>query len=315
MDSLSKLKKDIVKHVTSEEDVLLYSKAIASFIDSVKKNKQPIEIVTELQDLIVHDLQKHCAVKGGSSKLSTIAEKENDNVNEAASAQRSAKEKAAIEHKFSIKADDNEIIRGLKENAKNFNLELWDRAHRTNKGPALSTFDRRDLYCRVLGEKHLVPSLMNVVLITNLSTIITKLNLLLAVGPAAALPTFVELLYFLSFCTIIQQMIKDIKSDLSTLKFRGKLFENENNTNVEERENILIYLLKAEEMLNKELKAQAEKAEHEHILQGARSIKASRLARNLMNRTAKERQRHQQQQRNKHVTAHKGRGGTRKLRR
>ena len=303
MDSLSKIKKDIFKNVKSEDDVLLYSKAMASFIDGIKKNKQPTEIVSDVQHIIVYDLQKHCgSVKGGSGKLSRVSESENENNSE-------EREKAEIEHKFSFKADDNEVIRELKENAKNFNLELWDIAHRTNKGSALSTFDRKELHCRVIGEKHLVPSVMNVVLITTAATIVNKLSLLMTLGPAAALPTFVELLQILAFCKMIQQMTADIKSELSILKFRGKLFENETNSNVQERENILVYLLRAEEMLNKELKAQAEKSEREKILRGARNIQASRLARNFMSRNAKARQKQQQSRQGK-----KGRGGTRKVR-
>ena len=310
MDSLSKIKKDIFKNVKSEDDVLLYSKAMASFIDGIKKNKQPTEIVSDVQHIIVYDLQKHCgSVKGGSGKLSRVSESENENNSE-------EREKAEIEHKFSFKADDNEVIRELKENAKNFNLELWDIAHRTNKGSALSTFDRKELHCRVIGEKHLVPSVMNVVLITTAATIVNKLSLLMTLGPAAALPTFVELLQILAFCKMIQQMTADIKSELSILKFRGKLFENETNSNVQERENILVYLLRAEEMLNKELKAQAEKSEHEKILRGARNIQAARLARNFMSRNAKERERQKQQQQSKQGQGQgkKGRGGTRKVR-
>ena len=316
MDSLSKIKKDIFKNVKSEDDVLLYSKAMASFIDGIKKNKQPTEIVSDVQHIIVYDLQKHCgSVKGGSGKLSRVSESENENNSE-------EREKAEIEHKFSFKADDNEVIRELKENAKNFNLELWDIAHRTNKGSALSTFDRKELHCRVIGEKHLVPSVMNVVLITTAATIVNKLSLLMTLGPAAALPTFVELLQILAFCKMIQQMTADIKSELSILKFRGKLFENETNSNVQERENILVYLLRAEEMLNKELKAQAEKSEHEKILRGARNIQAARLARNFMSRNAKERERQKQQQQSKQGQGQgqgqgkkgRGRGGTRKVR-
>ena len=305
MDSLSKIKKDIFKNVKSEDDVLLYSKAMASFIDGIKKNKQPTEIVSDVQHIIVYDLQKHCgSVKGGSGKLSRVSESENENNSE-------EREKAEIEHKFSFKADDNEVIRELKENAKNFNLELWDIAHRRNKGSALSTFDRKELHCRVIGEKHLVPSVMNVVLITTAATIVNKLSLLMTLGPAAALPTFVELLQILAFCKMIQQMTADIKSELSILKFRGKLFENETNSNVQERENILVYLLRAEEMLNKELKAQAEKSEREKILRGARNIKASRLARNFMSRNSKARQKQQQSRQGKKG---QGRGGTRKVR-
>lgn len=309
MDSLSKIKKDIFKNVKSEDDVLLYSKAMASFIDGIKKNKQPTEIVSDVQHIIVYDLQKHCgSVKGGSGKLSRVSESENENNSE-------EREKAEIEHKFSFKADDNEVIRELKENAKNFNLELWDIAHRTNKGSALSTFDRKELHCRVIGEKHLVPSVMNVVLITTAATIVNKLSLLMTLGPAAALPTFVELLQILAFCKMIQQMTADIKSELSILKFRGKLFENETNSNVQERENILVYLLRAEEMLNKELKAQAEKSEREIILRGARNIRASRLARNFMSRNAKARQKQQQSKQGQgQGKKGQGRGGTRKVR-
>jgi len=302
MDSLSKIKKDIFKNVKSEDDVLLYSKAMASFIDGIKKHRQPTEIVSEVQHIIVNDLQKYCgSVKGGSGKLSRISESESDNSEE--------REKAEIEQKFSFKADDNEVIRELKENAKNFNLELWDRAHRTNKGSALSTFDRKELYCRVIAEKHLVPSVMNVILITTAATIVNKLSLLLTLGPEHAVPTFVEFLQILSFCRMIQQMIQDIKSEVSILKFRGKLFENETNSNVQERETILVYLLRAEEMLNDELKAQAKKAEREKILQGARSVKASRLARNFMTRNSKARQK---QQESRQGQGKKGRGGTRK---
>lgn len=305
MDSLSKIKKDIFKNVKSEDDVLLYSKAMASFIDGIKKNKQPTEIVSDVQHIIVDDLQKHCgSVKGGSGKLSRVSESENENNSE-------EREKAEIEQKFSFKADDNDVIRELKENAKNFNLELWDKAHRTNKGSALSRFDRKELYCRVIGEKHLVPSVMNVILITTAATIVNKLTVLMTLGPAAAVPTFVELLQILSFCKMIQQMTADIKSELSILKFRGKLFENETNSNVQERETILVYLLRAEEMLNKELKAQAEKSEREKILQGARSVKVSRLAKNLMTRNSKARQK---QQESRQGQGKKGRGGTRKLR-
>ena len=308
MDSLSKIKKDIFKNVKSEDDVLLYSKAIASFIDGIKKNKKPTEIVSDVQHIIVYDLQKHCgSVKGGSGKLSRVSESENENNSE-------EREKAEIEHKFSFKADDNEVIRELKENAKNFNLELWDIAHRRNKGSALSTFDRKELHCRVIGEKHLVPSVMNVILITTAATIVNKLSLLMTLGPAAALPTFVELLQILAFCKMIQQMTADIKSELSILKFRGKLFENETNSNVQERENILVYLLRAEEMLNKELKAQAEKSEREQILRGARNIRASRLARNFMSRNAKARQKQQQQSKQGQGKKGQGRGGTRKVR-
>lgn len=309
MDSLSKIKKDIFKNVKSEDDVLLYSKAMASFIDGIKKNKQPTEIVSDVQHIIVYDLQKHCgSVKGGSGKLSRVSESENENNSE-------EREKAEIEHKFSFKADDNEVIRELKENAKNFNLELWDIAHRTNKGSALSTFDRKELHCRVIGEKHLVPSVMNVILITTAATIVNKLSLLMTLGPAAALPTFVELLQILAFCKMIQQMTADIKSELSILKFRGKLFENETNSNVQQRENILVYLLRAEEMLNKELKAQAEKSEREIILRGARNIRASRLARNFMSRNAKARQKQQQSKQGQgQGKKGQGRGGTRKVR-
>jgi hypothetical protein len=154
---------------------------------------------------------------------------------------------------------------------------------------------------------------MNVILITTAATIVNKLTVLMTLGPAAAVPTFVELLQILSFCKMIQQMTADIKSELSILKFRGKLFENETNSNVQERETILVYLLKAEEMLNKELKAQAEKSEREKILQGARSVKASRLAKNLMTRNSKARQK-QQESRQGQGQGKKGRGGTRKLR-
>ena len=64
-------------------------------------------------------------------------------------------------------------------------------------------------------------------------------------------------------------------------------------------------------MLNDELKAQAKKAEREKILQGARSVKASRLARNFMTRNSKARQK-QQESRQGQGQGKKGRGGTRK---
>ena len=93
MDSLSKIKKDIFKNVKSEDDVLLYSKAMASFIDGIKKHRQPTEIVSEVQHIIVNDLQKYCgSVKGGSGKLSRISESESENENNS-----EEREKAEIE--------------------------------------------------------------------------------------------------------------------------------------------------------------------------------------------------------------------------